>query len=443
MHEALEAHRRAVDLVPTFPSAFGQAAYQRLSRYLFVDARRYRPGLRLSDSAAFAALPELSADTLAFVPFPERWVFAESTAAVPPTYPNALVQNRARLRDVTRAWVRADSTNPLALEALALAREASAELSIVRESPSQRDLSALEAIKRARSLSSTDDAVRFAVIETRLLIKLGQLQQARALADSLVSAWRGRTPSPVVAAWLRGPAVLLGQTIRALELSRVSTQPRQPPRPGLEVPPAVEIAGAEALIYAAVGAPPDSIRAALTRGERALALAAPRSIELARQLFLEWPATLAWPSVTPTWGTLTSAGNWQLDAQRLLARDDTGGTREILRRIEATAVRHRFSEAGFDVVELTARLWLALRDTSNATRFLDRSLESVDQSGIQLLAMVPETAGFVRAMALRAELAGRQGELERARELSARVRLLWGRGDAFAQATVSRLDQWR
>lgn len=95
------------------------------------------------------------------------------------------------------------------------------------------------------------------------------------------------------------------------------------------------------------------------------------------------------------------------------------------------------------MVELTARLWLALGDTASALRMLDRSLDSVRDSGTQLVVGVAETGGYVRTMALRAELAGGRGDIARARQLSARVRTLWGRGDALVQPRVAALERWR
>lgn len=446
LDEALRAHQRAIELVPTFPSAFGQAAYQRLSRYLFVDVRRLRAGLRPSDSARFAALPELSADTLAFVPFPERFVFAESTATSPPTYLTAINRNRLRLREITRTWASADSSNPAAFEALALALEAAGELDIARPAPGSVEVPALGAVRRARALSAGDDAVRLTVMETRLLIKLDRLDAARALADSLVAAWRQGSPNALTAAWLRGPAVLTGQGNLAVRWARTAAgaDAQGPTSRQTNIPAAVVVAGDEALIFAALGASSDSVRAAIARAERALAANPSASMELARQHYMEWPVTLAWPDrVAQGWTTLTSAGNLQLDAQRLLARGDSAGARTALQRIEASAVRHGFSETGFDVVELTARLWLALGDTASALRMLDRSLDSVRDSGTQLVVGVPETGGYVRSMALRAELAGRRGDLARARQLSARVRTLWGRGDALVQPRLAALERWR
>ncbi|MGQ0539968.1 MAG: hypothetical protein ACT4R6_13560, partial [Gemmatimonadaceae bacterium] len=447
INEALAAYQRAIDLVPTFPGAFGSAAFQRLARYSYVDVRRYRPGIRRSDSARFAALPELAGDTLVFIPFPERVVFAESAAAAPATYLAALERNKQRLGSITRAWAAADSLNPAALEALALALESSGELEVPRGMPNATELSALGAIRRARVLSDGDEAVRLTVHESRLLLKLDRLNEAVALADSVIGVWRTRSPSALTARWLRGLAILTGRGELALEWSRSATtaEPPDPTRVGVDIPPLVAVAGAEALVFAALGSAPESVRAAIARGDRALDDKLTRANELARQRHLEWPMTLAWPAraVASVWPTRPSAGNAQLYAQRALARNDSRAARLELERVEASAMRHRPSETGFDVVELTARLWMALGDTAAALRMLDGSLETIRDSGRQLVMYVAETAGYVRTMALRAELAGRRGDSQRARQLADRVRLLWGKGDVFVRPQLSALERWR
>ncbi len=447
IHEALGAYQRAIDLVPTFPSAFGQAAFQRLARYSYIDVRRYRPGLRLSDSARFAALPELAADTLTFIPFPERVVFAESAAAAPRTYLNALQRNQIRLAEITRVWAAADSLNPVAFEALALALEVRGDLEVARGTPGATQFSALGAIRQARNLTSGEDEVRLTVHEARLLLKLDRLVEAAALADSVIAEWRQRTPTVITGRWLRGLAVLTGQGKLALEWARNTPDSTSvdPTLPGIDIPASVAVAGAEALIYAAIGSAADSVRAAIARGERGLTGKATASIELGRQLHLEWPLTLVWPDrvTAAPWQTRPSAGNVQLFAQRALGRDDLRAARAELERVEASAIRHRPSETGFDVVELTARLWMALGDTVAALRMLDRSLDTVRDSGRQLVVGVAETAGYVRTMALRAELAGASGDLPRARQLANRVRTLWGRGDALVRPQLAALERWR
>ena len=57
------------------------------------------------DSGAYAAYPELAADTLGFVPYPIQAVYASSPGAYPATHMQAVDRNRRVLRDLTRRWV--------------------------------------------------------------------------------------------------------------------------------------------------------------------------------------------------------------------------------------------------------------------------------------------------------------------------------------------------
>jgi hypothetical protein len=84
-------------------------------------------------------------------------------------------------------------------------------------------------------------------------------------------------------------------------------------------------------------------------------------------------------------------------------------------------------------------LLLAIGDTSEATRLLDLSLEALPTLGMDLIDQVPEAATFVRAMALRAELAAQANDLRTASRWSRNVVALWSAADQDLQTTVGRM----
>jgi hypothetical protein len=86
-----------------------------------------------------------------------------------------------------------------------------------------------------------------------------------------------------------------------------------------------------------------------------------------------------------------------------------------------------------------ALLLLQLGDTAAATRLLDQSLEALPTLGTYLLEYVPQAGALVRAMALRAELAGRAGEGPTAARWARAVVTLWADADPALQPVLQRM----
>src|SRR5437867_4278222 len=97
-HSAVQAYRRALELIPLAHRAFGQLT--RLSDLIFfTEGNQFRGGYVVApDTEWYAAFPGLDHDTLAFVPY--RWsdVLAGTPAATPKTTTAAVAHNRAVLR---------------------------------------------------------------------------------------------------------------------------------------------------------------------------------------------------------------------------------------------------------------------------------------------------------------------------------------------------------
>ena len=445
--EAVAAYDSALALVPSFPNAFGRRAIERLTAVLFAEPGRFRLGIAPQDSSRFAAWPELDGDTLAFVPFPEREVFAVAAPTRSPTNALALQRNRDRLTDLAERWVRADSLNVNAFEALALARESSGELESVVRSPASGGFAAVPALRRARALASGDDAIRLAALEVRLHLKLDRYAVARALADSLLRVVRPGSTDARAAAWMHGLAMLTGRLGLAIDWGRRSILNEfvDPTRPDLRMPQGLASAGSDALTYASAGAPADSVRAALARAEAALRFAPAAAAEPARQFFMEWPFTLAWPEAGRElpWSTRTSAGNLQLDAALALARGDSTEGRRHLARLDSVTIDGGEENIWYDYADVSGRMWLMLGDTASAVRMLDFALDTRRTSGRQLIEWASPTAGLVRVMVLRASLAQSAGDSPRARLWAERAWALWRDADAMLQPILVPIARWR
>ena len=446
MHEAVRAYERAIDLVPSFNDAMGQRALQQLSRWQFARTGRYRPGLS-EDSTKFAAWPSLAGDTLAFIPFHERAVFAESAGTRASTYAEALRRNGDRVLAMVNRWVSLDSANPVALETLALAREGNDELMALRRTEVGLRLTGFEAIRHARIRSSGEAAIRLAATETRFLIKVERYRDAKRLADSLLTAVRLDSASSATASWMHSLAMLTGRVGPAIAWGRRSAtyQYRDPIHPEHSITATLSEAASDAATFASIGAPSDSIRSAVLRTERAMPTQRGPSVEVLRRLYVEQPLLYAWPAlgdaVAPP--TRASAGNRWLAIQLALARADTAGARSQMWQADSSSVRAGAAEIAFEIALLNSRIWLALHDTVSAARSVSTALDLSRISGEQLMRRPTATASFVRLLVQRATLADAQGDTTQSRAYGTRAWLLWRDADPMLANVLQPVLRWR
>ena len=446
MNEAIGAYERAVALAPSFTNAMGQRAQQRIARWLYAQVGRYRPGLS-ADSIRFAAWPSLAHDTLAFVPFAERAVFAESSGTRDVSYQRALQQNRDRVIALANRWVGLDSASSIALETLALARETTDELLALRRSEVGLQLTGFAALRRARATASGEAAVRLATTEVRFLIKTDRYADAKTLADSLLSAIGPDSANAGIASSMHSMAMLTGRVAQAVAWGRHSAafEFRDPLHPEQTVPPGVSAAGADAATFAALGAPADSLRAAIARTERALVGQVAPTLELTRQLYVEQPLLWAWPSLGPAVAppSRASAGNRWLTIQLALARGDSATARRDMWQADSSAARGGLSEIGFEIALVNSRLWLALGDTASARRVVGTSIDLVRTSGDQLIRRPTATAAFVRLLVQQAALALASGDTIQARASGSRAWVLWRDADPMLANELRPVLRWR
>jgi serine/threonine protein kinase/tetratricopeptide (TPR) repeat protein len=439
-HSAIIAYRRALELVPSVHRAFGGATYGRLAGLFYVEGHHSRGGYALApDTIRFAARPALEGDTLAFVPHDLAAFLAAAPGAVPPSWPDALAYNRAMLREVTLTWIRAFPHGADALETHARALETLGELA-----GAAPDRSALEAIRAARRMGGDSlSQLTRAAAEVRILVKLERFAEARVLGDSLLDAWPG--PDRAMASRLAGLAALNGRTNRAAALlAAAANGPPFTTPEGEPVPlPEPLAAPARALVaYAAAGAPAESL-SAIERRVTALvgSWVEPARQRTVRRAALHGAAALSFPQMGIRDAHRGPAGgNYLLSLQSALARGDVAAVRSGIAAVERARGGVRAGDVTIQHVYHEAWLLAAVDDTAGAISRLDRSLGALASLGSALVDEVPQAAGFVRAMALRADLAAAIGDRSGAARWARGVLALWRGADPDLGAVVSRME---
>ncbi|MEO8089547.1 MAG: protein kinase [Gemmatimonadales bacterium] len=439
---AVNAYRRALEIVPSVHLAFKGEAYTRLPDLLYTETNHIRKGYALApDTVRFGAFPSMARDTLEFVPRPLPQVVASEPGAIPATVSAAVARNRELMREVATTWVRAFPGRPDAHETLALVLETLGELTAGRS----KDFSAVSEIRRARGTATVPaQTLRLANIETRFLVKSEQMAAARSLADSVLRA----NPNPTLddARQLRGLAALTGHVHLAAQLQRRAAPDFTFLTPAWEevtVPLQLTDAALGLFAYSAFGAPRDSLVALEQRVERLIpSYVQPEKRENARQAMLDIPAVLAFPErgLRPM-HRAKAGGNYRLEMQWELAHGDITAFRKHYQKIREVQRDIRPGDVAFDGTYHEARLLLAAGDTAEATHLLDLSLEALPTLGTDLMDQLPEVTTLVRGMALRAELASRAGDSTTSRRWANDVEVLWSNADGELGPTVKRMQE--
>jgi tetratricopeptide (TPR) repeat protein len=436
---AVEGFTRAFQINVSVHRAFQGDQLRRLRRILFTETNVFRRGRSAPDSAPFAAFPSLDHDTLAFIPYPLRDWVAGGPGTQPPTQLPAVLRNRETLRDITTVWVRAFPADPDALEAHAAVLETMGLLA----SAGSDERSAIAMIRRARRAASRDDqALRLAVTEARLSLKLEDFARARALADSLLRVFPD-SGTPAAAGPLARLAELTGHVFRAARLlprSEVEDSLVTSDGDVIAAPPPVLEGSLALLAFAAAGGPADSLQAIAVRVDEAVDhLVDPsRRLEV-RRAALDFPALLAFPVVGPSAVHRSQAGGLALLAlQFALTRGDTAAVRAGLAQAVQPSRLALPGDLPIDFAYQEALLYLRIGDSAAAASRVGAPLDALPTLGSDVLDLVSQSAGLVRAMALRAELAARAGDTRTAARWARGVVALWSDADTPLQAVVAR-----
>jgi eukaryotic-like serine/threonine-protein kinase len=437
---AVNAYRRALEIVPSVHRAFRGEAFSRLPDLLYTESNHMRRGFALApDTVRFGAYPSMERDTLEFLARPITEVTAANPGAIPSSVKVALAHNREQLRDIATSWVKAFPNQPEPHETFALVLETLGELTVGRS----KDYSAVSEIRRARALAHDRlTSLRLANSETRFLLKAEQMAAARTLADSLLKA----NPNPTLdeARQLRGLAALTGHVHLAAQLQRRAAPDftfMTPDWEDVNVPLPLTDAALGLLAYSSFGTPIDSLVTLEQRVERLIpSYVEPAKRMATRQALLDYSTLLAFPErgIRPMHRGKLPA-RYLLVMQWQLGRKDTTALRESFKKLEEVQRDLRPGDVAFDGTYHEAWLLLAIGDTAQATRLLDLSLDALPTARTEILDQLFQTATLVRGMALRADLATAHHDSTTARRWARDVVLLWSGADQELQPTVSRM----
>ena len=440
-YTAVLAYRRALALVPSYHRAERGAAFQRLSRrVLFTEENITRRGAALlPDTTAFTAFPSFAADTLAFVPLPYR---LNALPTPPATERDAVRWSADTYRQLMEDWVKAFPSSADAQGGYSAALETSSAVS----GSSAPIGDALAAARRAVTLSATDSArARRTAAVVRLLLKMDSLPVARALIDSSLRRWP--TPDPHQAGYLATMAVLTGRAhLGATLAARAAADSEHVPfvtltgRRGV-YPLPVTASALELRIYASLGGPRDSIRAAFMRTSRQIDTWIPPAGRAdARQALFRNAMALAYDPFMGRAAPTVRAGPDQLFTMReALAKGDTAATRAASKALALSAARFLPGTMGTDRLYHHATVLLALGDTTAAVAQLDATLAALPRVRTILTEVPPQAGAVGRAMLLRAQLAWRTGDRPTAERWTRAAYVLWSDADPELRAPIDTL----
>jgi len=405
-HGALQAYRRAFELVPSSGRAFHEHSFERLNALLLLDATSMRAGRALgADTLVFFAQPswDQEGDTVALVPYtPDEFARAPNA-----TLGVALRKNREVLREMVTAWASAFPDDADALEARAMAEELVG------------DRAALATVRRAAlAATSPEQRLRLRVTEVLLLVRFGApddlplLAEAAARADTLLGAAPpvsdSLAPALAVLASLRGmPSLAARYVQQAAQPLRIDEGPngRLIPRPVVAARDAFELHAA-ALVY------PDSARWWADRTQALLdgTFSGDEARDVARRI-MHQGITMAIPSRRFDDELAHPVGDDELwAAARAAIGRDTASVHAFIRRLREVRRGLPPSERTLDVVVVESWLLTQAGDDRAAAAWLDGSLGTLSN-------VVPEqwrspvlVTALLRSARLRGDIAQRLGD---------------------------------
>jgi tRNA A-37 threonylcarbamoyl transferase component Bud32 len=430
------AQRAYAQAVRVAPASFGAFSFDIVVQRLFIiESSRLRRGYG-PDNTPFFGIPDLAADTIAFIAHPLAEAPILPMRALAPRYDRALAHSRERLLSLLATLTQHLPDDPDVFEALALVLELRDDIT----GTPNGGYSALTALERARSLArDTTQRARLGASDVRLHLKLGDFSHAASLADSILAA----TPraSGTQAAQLVGLAAFLGREHDAVRLARaagmsvgVGTAP--------EVP-AIADASAALFMRAALGVCDDSVRTLPQRLATLLeSYTGPAQRTRVREDLLERPLVLAVDCLGPGATLALSAPRGPMPRiYQLIARGETRRARAQLDSVQGGRILLRPGEIALDRTRSEAWARAALHDTAAAIRQLDLTLTALPTLSSHCLAEPAMAAAVGRSMAYRAELAAQTGDRGAAALWATRVLTVWAHADPLLAPTIARMKQ--
>jgi DNA-binding SARP family transcriptional activator/tetratricopeptide (TPR) repeat protein len=425
--QAVQAYRRAFEILPSITGTFPEYAYFRVETLLTTEVR---VGRTLAGDTMYIARPTIQRDTIAFIPFSSNDV-----AAVQPWTQRSGVRTEARrmLNEIASGWAKVLPGNAEALAALA------SSLDLLG------DPTALDTLRRARALAKTTaQKQHLAAFEILLEVKNSLpddtelLVRAMATADSLLAdstlagrvTWRD-------AALMASIAALSGRAQQtAIFASRALSGS------GLQVAtPAIR--PAETLLtYASLGMPDEFMRPVVASVETSIQNSVPpQRWDTTRFELYDRAARISFPSRAIERGAWTGVQkDYLLEAQAAFERHDYVSIHRIFDKLAYDRRFSRPADIKTDGLFPEAVLLRMMGANRDAIRWLDPTLADLRWSAPRTFSEFPRAATLVRAMALRAELAAEAGDTQTARKWARAVRILWSSADAPLMPVVERMQ---
>jgi tRNA A-37 threonylcarbamoyl transferase component Bud32 len=434
----LRSYERALELVPTFHRAVLGSASGRLSRMLLLDVRA-RVGIGAgSNPQAFAALPTILGDTLAFVPY----TLADHDRGRPGTYPvdvhDAIERNRRAAMRLARMWVAASPLDAGGHRSFGVVLEFSGRLS-----SADGEENASAEFGRALALERAPDARLLIGCDlVRVTLKSGEFAESSRLADSLARSAAGATLGARPAACVGSLLALTGRVRDAVLLARRSAEGESAlsgdERVG-SLPMALSADLAALMTIGSFGAPSESVLVLRRRIEsRARSTLGSRANPSTVGALMTDALTLAVPAVGPSAiDRLVAPDSYILRLERFASARDVPHTRALLDTLRQVRRFMPASEITADAVLRESWSQMTIADTAGAIARVDATLSALPSLEGTLFEYPPQIAALVRLMAMRAELAARAGDATSARRWTNALTALWRQPDPELAAVVA------
>jgi serine/threonine protein kinase len=430
-HTAIEAYRRVLEEVPSF--AFKFRWFEKLSSVLDVETAQLRLGYPEGEGADYyIALPAILNDTLGYVPAPASDPLALGSIS----YHRAIDRNRERLFLIAEDWVTVFPDSAASNLAFALALELKGSLG---EDHSAN--SALAAARKAYRVSTNgEDSLQAVHAESRILLKLGRFEEARARADYALNRWRD--PSETGAQLLAGLAALTGRPRTSATHARVTYAEGSSGPFGISSAPVLRDWQAFSA-YAAVGAPQESLIVYSAHLDTLLQVYRTLDqIEELRCQLLWTPRSIAFPVLREiTADEACWAVNPLLAMQWALAHGWTDSVLVRFRRLNDQRTQLSLLPGNLDLGHVYQEAWLLLEvgDTVQAVSHISQVLSALGALRTSVLTEPQQAAGLVRIMALRAELAARRQDSSVAKQWASSVATIWSQAGPELDSLVDRM----
>ena len=425
-HTSLARYLRAYSLMPPLHQSLGARSFERVRQQLVVVAQYSRPGFS-ADGASFFGAPHLVADTLVFVPFPERAVMLAEPAAITDRDEDRRIEKRQRelFRSLASSWASDARGSPVAREALAVALQLLG------------DPTALDTMRSVIALEG-DGPQRFRFASTLAWMRIAfglpddwsALSRAGATTDSVLSADTTSSGAEMRA----GLAALFGRSAYVVRTSTATNS-----RVDRTLPSPIVSATLELTLLAAMGQSARSIAEHERRVDSLISALLPSAErEAVRGRVFGRASRLAWSSAPLSVASMSAVRKDYLVPMLLAStRGDTAALRPMLRSLREMRRLTPPADVSFDALLPEAALLARHGDPALAAAWLDEAFADVRTSTPDFDAI--RAAALVRCLVLRAELAVRLGQPDEARRWAGAVVALWENADPELQPVVARM----